>query len=79
LAERKAQQLEPNPDGDWVLYGQWIDRVAYCAEKLASFQRPKLKAILVPPASESNENERVRIIRLTVFEGGKALSEPGKE
>lgn len=73
-AEQIAKGKKASPNANWDRFYQWIDTVVYCAKELANYQRPKLKAIMVAAPPDPNaRDETVRVVRLTVFEGGKAL------
>lgn len=66
--------------GDPDKMGQWFDRWTYCAKELAQYQSPKLRAIAIAPVpAEPSISDRVKIVRLTVFEGGRALPAPDDE
>lgn len=36
-----------NPDGSWDRFGEWFDRTAFVAAKLAQYQSPTFKAVAV--------------------------------
>lgn len=74
-AQLKQGKAE-NPNKDWDRFGEWVDRVIYCAKELAKYQSPALRAILVPAsAPDSNQQERRKAFGLRIFEGGKPIME----
>lgn len=73
---QKAQGKPENPNKDWDRFGEWVDRVIYCAKELAKYQSPALRAILVPAAPpDSNQPEKRKKFSLTIFEGGRPVME----
>jgi hypothetical protein len=57
----------PNKNGDWDRFGEWFDRTAYCAEKLANYQSPKLRAVQVfaqtlEPAQRPTDGDNVVVL-----------------
>lgn len=69
------------PEGDWDRFGQWFDRVAYCAKELARYQSPQIKAVdapTPPPDPKDLERSSRKRFGLRVFEGGKPLLPPSE-
>lgn len=45
--EQLRSGIPENPNKDWDLFGEWIDRAIYASKELANYQSAKLKAIMV--------------------------------
>ena len=65
-----------NPDGNEPVFGQWVDRWTYCAKELAKYQSPQVKAIEqpAPPPDVNAPEDKPRLVKLRVFEGGKPVA-----
>jgi len=82
-SEIQAAQAEGRqiPTGDWDRFGQWFDRIAYCAKELAKYQSPQIKAVdapAPPPDPKDLEQKSRKRFGLRVFEGGKPLLPPSE-
>ena len=53
---------------------RYMDRACMFAARAAPYQDPTFKAIMITPAPEANTGQTARVINLTVFEGGKAVT-----
>jgi len=57
--EEVKKGVEPNPEGDLGLFGDWIDRTAFMAKELAKYQSPTFKAVMVSTSpGESNPPQK---------------------
>jgi hypothetical protein len=72
-----AAGAQPNPDGDWPRFGEWFDRMVYCAKELAKYQSPQIRAVDLPaPPPDPTKQAEGSVVRfkLRVFEGGRSLN-----
>jgi len=66
--------------GDVGQFGEWFDRWVYCMKELAKYREPQLRAIAIAPMPVSDEKgDGAKVIRLTVFEGGRDLIKPDED
>lgn len=45
--------------GDWDKFGEWFDRIAWCAKELAKYQSPQLRAIAVTMPGQPRDMKTV--------------------
>lgn len=57
-----------NPDGDWGRTLDWAKLWAWCSDKRAAYESPKLLGVAIAPAPPSHD--QVTVIDLDVFQGG---------
>lgn len=58
---------KPNP----VQFEKWARLAVETATKLAPYQSPTFKAIMIAPPPDPGSNDKRRQFTLTIFEGGK--------
>jgi hypothetical protein len=67
-----SQQTKPGADAN--LFEKWARLAVETAAKLAPYQSPTFRAIVVaPPPAEKDKDSEVKRFTLTVFEGGRRL------
>lgn len=64
---------QPNPDGNWQRFHEWVKLTAWCYKAAADFQSPKMLGIAVAPPPPPPETAEPEIIRLRVFEGDRQV------
>ena len=75
-----AARFQPHPDnnkgGDEEKFDKYAALAVDCAHKLAPYQSPTFRALVVAPAPDSSQPERRRRFTLTVFEQPARRLEP---
>jgi hypothetical protein len=71
--DQNGNVVWPRPDQE-EKFLRYMDRACLFAARGAPYQSGTFKAIMLTPPPETKTGEGARVINLTVFEGGKAVT-----